>query len=65
VDKLTKIASGQTTVPPNVFSRDVHKPSVVIKEALEPATNTNTPLADEPKALQIDKEQDKVTPVSD
>jgi ribonuclease HI len=33
VDELAKIASGQTTFPPNVFSRDVYKPSVVIKGA--------------------------------
>jgi hypothetical protein len=28
VDELAKIASGQITVPPNVFARDVMKPSV-------------------------------------
>jgi hypothetical protein len=27
-DKLTKITSGQTTVSPDVFSRDLHEPSV-------------------------------------
>ena len=27
-DQLAKIASGQTTVPPNVFARDLTKPSV-------------------------------------
>jgi hypothetical protein len=27
-DKLAKIASGRITVPPNVFVRDVEKPSV-------------------------------------
>jgi ribonuclease HI len=27
-DKLAKIASGRTTVPPNVFARDIAKPSV-------------------------------------
>jgi ribonuclease HI len=36
VDELAKIASGRTTVPPNVFSRDVYKPSDVIKEAPKP-----------------------------
>jgi probable phosphoglycerate mutase len=30
-DKLTKIASGQVTVPPNVFARDVAKPSVKLE----------------------------------
>jgi hypothetical protein len=28
VDELAKIASGRTTVPPDVFSRDLHQPSV-------------------------------------
>jgi hypothetical protein len=27
-DELAKIASGKTTVPPDVFSRDLHQPSV-------------------------------------
>jgi hypothetical protein len=27
-DELAKIASGRTTVPPDVFSRDLHQPSV-------------------------------------
>jgi ribonuclease HI len=28
VDELAKIASGRTTVPPDIFSRDLHQPSV-------------------------------------
>jgi hypothetical protein len=28
VDELAKIASGRTTVPPDVFSRDLQQPSV-------------------------------------
>jgi hypothetical protein len=55
-DELAKIASGRTTVPPNVFSRDIHKPSVVIKEALEPTPDTSTPPTGEPKAMHIDRE---------
>jgi ribonuclease HI len=35
-DELAKIASGRTTVPPDVFSRDLHQPSVKIDDALEP-----------------------------
>jgi ribonuclease HI len=35
-DELAKIASGQTTVPPDVFSRDQHQPSVKIDDAPEP-----------------------------
>jgi hypothetical protein len=36
VDELTKIASGRTTVPPDVFSRDIHQPSVKIDDMPEP-----------------------------
>jgi ribonuclease HI len=36
VDELAKIASGRTTVPPNVFSRDIYQPSVKIDDAPEP-----------------------------
>jgi hypothetical protein len=36
VDELAKIASGQTTVPPDVFSRDLHQPSVKIDDTPEP-----------------------------
>jgi hypothetical protein len=36
VDKLAKIASGRTTVPPDVFSRDLHQPSVKIDDTPEP-----------------------------
>jgi hypothetical protein len=42
-------------VPPNVFSRDVYKPSVVIKEASEPPLDTCTLPASEPEAMQIDR----------
>jgi hypothetical protein len=30
-DELTKIASNRTTVPPDVFTRDLHQPSVNIR----------------------------------
>jgi hypothetical protein len=36
VDELAKIASGRTTVPLDVFSRDLHQPSVKIDDAPEP-----------------------------
>jgi ribonuclease HI len=36
VDELAKIASGQTTVPLNVFSRDIYQPSVKLNDAPEP-----------------------------
>jgi hypothetical protein len=35
-DELAKIASGRTTVPPDVFSRDLHQPSVKIDDTPEP-----------------------------
>jgi hypothetical protein len=31
VDELMKIMSSRTMVPPNIFSRDLHKPSVDLK----------------------------------
>jgi ribonuclease HI len=34
-DELAKIASGQTTVPPDVFFRDIHQPSVKIDDTPE------------------------------
>jgi hypothetical protein len=35
-DELAKIASGRTTVPPDVFSRDLHQPSIKTDDAREP-----------------------------
>jgi hypothetical protein len=35
-DELAKIASGRTTVPPDVFSRDLHQPSVKADDTPEP-----------------------------
>jgi ribonuclease HI len=35
-DELAKIASGRTTVPPDVFSRDLHQPSIKIDDTPEP-----------------------------
>jgi hypothetical protein len=42
-DKLAKIASGRTTVPPDVFSRDLHQPSVKIDVAPEPEAPSAQP----------------------
>jgi hypothetical protein len=58
---VAKIASGQTTVPLNFFSRDVYKPSIVNKEVPEHAPDTIAPPAVEPEAMQIDREQGKAT----
>jgi hypothetical protein len=35
-DELAKIASGQTTVPPDVFSRDLHQTSIKTNDTPEP-----------------------------
>jgi ribonuclease HI len=35
-DELAKIASGWTTVPPDIFSRDLHQPSVKTDDTPEP-----------------------------
>jgi hypothetical protein len=35
-DELAKIASGRTTVPPDVFSWDLHQPSVKLDDTPEP-----------------------------
>jgi hypothetical protein len=54
VDELAKIASGRTMVPPNVFSRDIHQPSVKLDDAPEPeetSAQPEVPLAAEGEAL--------------
>src|SRR6187455_2815395 len=43
VDELAKIASGRTTVPPDVFSRDLHQPSVKIDDTPEPEATSVQP----------------------
>jgi ribonuclease HI len=42
-DELAKIASGRTTVPPDVFSRDLHQPSVMIDDTSEPEAPSAQP----------------------
>jgi transposase InsO family protein len=65
VDELAKIASGRTTVPPDVFSRDIHQPSVKIDDTPEPekaSAQPEVPLAAEGEALRIEGERNGVTP---
>ena len=64
-DKLEKIASGWTAVPPNIFPRDIFKPSVVPKEASELTPHEETPPTDRPEAMQIDGDKDQDTLGSD
>jgi hypothetical protein len=64
-DELTKIASGRTMVPPNVFSRDIYQPSVKIDDAPEPketSAQPEVPSAAEGEALLVEGKQDGVTP---
>jgi ribonuclease HI len=42
-DELAKLASGRTTVPPDVFSRDLHQPSVKIDVTPEPEAPSDQP----------------------
>jgi hypothetical protein len=42
-DELAKIASGRTTVPPDIFSRDLHQPSVKIDDMPEPEAPSAQP----------------------
>jgi ribonuclease HI len=42
-DELAKIASGRTTVPPDVFSQDLHQPSIKIDDTPEPEAPSAQP----------------------
>jgi hypothetical protein len=44
-DELAKIASGRTTVPPDIFSRDLHQPSVKTDNTPEPEKASAQPEA--------------------
>jgi hypothetical protein len=64
-DELAKIALGQTTVPPDVFSRDVHQPFVKIDDTPEPEEASAQPevsSAAEGGALCVEGERNGVTP---
>jgi ribonuclease HI len=66
VDELAKIASRRTTVPLDVFFRDLHQPSVKIDDTPEPeeasaqpevpSTGPKAPSAIEEEALPIEEE---------
>jgi ribonuclease HI len=64
-DELAKIASGRTTVPPDVFSRDLHQPSVKTDdtpELVKASAQPEAPSAPEGEALRIEEERSGVTP---
>jgi ribonuclease HI len=65
-DELAKIASGQMTVPPDVFSKDIYQPSVRLDDApeLEEASaQPEVPSAAEGEALRVEGEWNGVIPV--
>jgi hypothetical protein len=57
-DELAKIASRRTTVPPDVFSRDLHQPSIKTDDTAEP----EAPSGAEGEALHVEEERNGVTP---
>jgi ribonuclease HI/transposase InsO family protein len=64
-DEMAKIASGRTTVPPDVFSRDIYQPSVKLDDEPEPdetSAQPEVPLAAEGEALRIEGERNGVAP---
>jgi ribonuclease HI len=64
-DELAKIVSGRTTVPPDVFSRDIYQPSVKLDDAPEPnktSAHPEVPSAAEGEALRIEGERNGVVP---
>jgi ribonuclease HI len=66
-DELAKIALGRTTVPPNVFSKDIYQPSVQVDDAPKPEealAQPEVPSAAEGEALRVEEERNGVTPVS-
>jgi ribonuclease HI len=71
-DELAKIASGQTTIPPDVFSRDLHQPSVKTDDTPEPkkasalpeapSAQLEAPSAAEGEALRVEEKRNGVLP---
>jgi ribonuclease HI len=74
-DELAKIASGRTMVPPDVFSRDLHQPSVKTDDTPEPEKASALPeapsaqpeasSAPEGEALRVEEERNGVPPNRD
>jgi ribonuclease HI/transposase InsO family protein len=64
-DELAKIASWRTTVPPDIFSRDLHQPSVKTDDTPEPgeaSAQPEAPSAPEGEALRVEEERNGVAP---
>jgi ribonuclease HI len=65
VDVLAKIASRRIMVPPDVFSKDIHQPSVKIDDTPEPeetSAQPKVPSAAEGEALHVEGEWNGVAP---
>jgi ribonuclease HI len=65
-NELAKIASRRTTVPPNVFSRDIYQPSVKLNDAPElegTSAQLEVPSAAEGEALHVEVERNGVIPI--
>ncbi|XP_039815274.1 uncharacterized protein LOC120678188 [Panicum virgatum] len=59
-NELAKIASGRTTIPPNIFARDLAKPSVDLKDpagASAPTAEPSGAIATEPSAKDPSAEE--------
>jgi ribonuclease HI len=62
-DELAKIASGRTMVSPDVFSNDIHQPSVKIDDTPEvPSAELEVPSAAEGEALRVESDRNGVMP---
>jgi len=53
-DELAKIASGWTTVPPNIFARDITKPSFEFKDPTESGSSSAGPSGGNPPADEVE-----------
>jgi ribonuclease HI len=65
MNELAKIASRRTTVPLDVFSREIYQPSVKLDDAPEPdetSAQLEVPSAAEGEALRIEGERNGVAP---
>jgi ribonuclease HI len=64
-DELAKIASRRTTIPLDVFSRNLHQPSVKTDDTPKPeeaSAQPEAPSAAEGEALRIEEERNGVPP---
>jgi ribonuclease HI len=65
-NELAKIASGRTTVPPDIFSGDIYQPSVKLDDAPElevASVQPEVPSIAEGEALRVEVERNGVAPV--